>query len=109
MSQFSSLWIDKADAKSVLSERIQQNPDLRVLEKNLIEFIDNGVTIFEYAVSHRLVDQYMADFESLLDNHQSGCLASVPVHGPEDKAMVPAHQADRQSPLTKYLDTFHFS
>lgn len=56
-----------------------------------------------------MIDSYLADFEKLLENQSSGLLASVPVHGPADKAMVAAHDADRQSPLTKYLDTFCFS
>lgn len=109
MSQFASLWIDKADAKSVLSQRIQKNPGLKAIEKNLLGFIDNGFTVIEYAVSHGLIDIYLSDFERILADRDAGLLASVPVHGTEDKAMVPADEADRQSPLTKYLDTFHFS
>ncbi|MEO8002780.1 MAG: phytanoyl-CoA dioxygenase family protein [Arenimonas sp.] len=109
MSKFASLWIDQADAKSVLGQRVRENADLKPLEKNLVEFIDNGFTIIESAVSEGLIDQYLADFERLLESKNSGLLASVPVHGPEDKAMVAAHDADRQSPLTKYLDTFCFS
>lgn len=109
MSKFASLWIDQADAKSLLAMRALENDEIRSLRKNLDEFIDNGFTIIESAVSETLIDLYLADFEKLLDDKNSGLLASVPVHGPEDKAMVAAHDADRQSPLTKYLDTFCFS
>lgn len=51
MSNFTSLWIDKADSKSLLFQRVIDNPGLKVLEKNLGEFIDNGFTIIESAVS----------------------------------------------------------
>lgn len=109
MSKFASLWIDQADAKSVLCKRALDNSSIKVLQKNLEEFIDNGFTIIQSAVSSELIDQYLIDFEKLLANKDAGLLASVPVHGPEDKAMVAAYYADRKSPLTKYLDTFFFS
>jgi len=90
-------------------QRILENPELNSLEKNLSEFIESGFTIIESAVSCELIDNYLSDFENLLENRNSGLLASVPVHGPADKSVVPAHDADRQLPLTKYLDTFYFS
>jgi phytanoyl-CoA hydroxylase len=109
MSNFACLWIDQVDAKSALAQRVLDNHEMKALEKNISEFIDNGFTIIESAVSNGLIDQYLADFEKLIEKKDSGLLASVPVHGPEDKAMVAAYAADRESPLTKYLDTFFFS
>jgi len=99
------LWIDRPDALQILDQKKKSGIVTSEYQEKLKFFIENGYVIFESAVSHAQIDRYLTEFDRTLSS-ESGMLASIPTYGPMDKSMIPAHEATRGAPLTKYLDTY---
>lgn len=106
-SDFGYLWCDRLDASEVLDKKAKSDPLLVKYREKIEFFIKNGYVIFENAVPAAVIDTYLKNFESILSK-ESGLLASVPAYGPHDKSVIPANEAARGAPLTKYLDTYWF-
>ncbi|MFM9917411.1 MAG: phytanoyl-CoA dioxygenase family protein [Rhizobacter sp.] len=99
------LWVDRPNALEILDHIRKINPVAAKHFEKLKFFVENGYVIFESAVTHAKIDKYLDEFDKTLRS-ESGMLASVPMAGPQDKSLIPAHEATRGAPLTKYLDTY---
>ncbi len=104
-SRFGGLWIDRLNARALLDAKSGRDARIAALRDKLTFFIDNGYVIFEKAVAPERIDAYLRE---LSDARRAGgpLLASVPVQGPQDKAVIPLDEADVSAPLTKVLDTY---
>lgn len=105
-SRFGGLWTDRRDALAELERKAAEDPMVADLRQKLGFFIQNGYVILEKAVDHAAIDQYKADLLTAAHADNTPLVASVPVHGPQDKDVVPLAQADLNAPLTKVLDTY---
>ena len=105
-SRFGGLWTDRRDALAELDRRAAAHPEVAALRDKLAFFIDNGYVILEGAVDPAAIDAYKSDLLTAAQTNSTPLVASVPVHGPQDKDVVPLAQADLDAPLTKVLDTY---
>ena len=104
-SRFGGLWIDQLDAHRELEARARRDRRVAGLQDKIAHFIDKGYVILEGAVPHAAIDAYLRDLSGSREAAER-LLASVPVAGPQDKAVIPLAQADLEAPLTKVLDTY---
>lgn len=104
-SRFGGLWTDRKDAEALLKDKAKKEPATEHMQHEIEFFIKNGFVILENAVSVEKIDAYLDALRHAAGGG-SPLLASVPVYGPQDKAVIPLQQADLTAPLTKVLDTY---
>lgn len=107
-SRFGGLWVDRLDAEQVLAEKLKTDPNVAEQEALIRAFMQNGFVILPGAVSHEQIDRYRAELQAQIDSGNSPIKVSVPVVGPQDKDVIPLHEADILTPLSKILDTYQY-
>jgi hypothetical protein len=90
-------WIDHPEAEKLIDKYVPRDePELRAA---VAKFISQGFTVLPAAVSHAVIDQYLAEFEQGVQN--GGFIMSHPAKG-----YAPYDPAERYKPLTKVLDLY---
>lgn len=74
-SRFGGLWIDRADAAKVLARKLRDGEVAQEDAGPLRHYIEQGYVIFEQAVRHDVIDQYLAFFERAWDHPPQGIYA----------------------------------
>ncbi|HYC35175.1 MAG TPA: phytanoyl-CoA dioxygenase family protein [Usitatibacter sp.] len=74
-SRFGGLWIDRADALEVLQRKLRDGEVHPDVAEALRYYIEHGYVIFEQAVSHQVIDEYLAFFERAWSDPPRGIYA----------------------------------
>jgi hypothetical protein len=97
-SKFGGLWIDQTDAARV-QQRLRGIESLQ-LRSLMASFIQGGFIVLRNAVSHGVIDAYLAEYEAAAD---SGGILEVEV--PREGGRQPFTRAHASKPGSKVLDT----
>jgi phytanoyl-CoA hydroxylase len=74
-SKYGGLWIDRADAETVLARKLRDGEIAQAQAGPLRHYIENGYVVFSRAVNADLVDEYVAFFEQAWKRPPPGIFA----------------------------------
>ncbi len=74
-SRYGGLWTDRADAEEILARKLRDGEIEPADADPLLHYIRHGYVVFPRAVSHTLVDEYLACFEDAWKQPPAGIYA----------------------------------